>query len=59
MIQCFSTIKTSMRILHCQLKRLKNRNVNVHQVPPPPFQCYPLFLAKILVRRGGGGGGPT
>ena len=55
MIQCFSTIKTSMRILHCQLKRLKNRNVNVHQVPPPPFQCYPPLSSKNFGKEGGRG----
>ena len=58
MIQCFSTIKTSMRILHCQLKRLKNRKCKCTSSPSTPFSVLsPLSSKNFGKERGGGGGG--
>ena len=62
MIRCFSTTKSSMRILHDKLQRLKNQNVIKKTLLPPPqhtvtkktlhpplFSGSSFFQAKILV----------
>ena len=55
MIQCFSTIKTSMRILHCQLKRLKNRKYKCTSSPSTLFSVLSPLSSKNFGKERGSG----